>query len=327
MPNPTMVWTPSGATNFEPVDMLFGHIPDPRFVAKEVDNVLKTMPSPIFYTAAQPIKDTGAGKIILLTKFLEQQLSGRFPIHTQTIGDCVSHGWGLGVDILSATQIQAGAAESFPGESATEIVYAGSRVEIGKGKCGSEDGSVGAWAAQFVTEYGTLIRNKYGKLDLTVYDGQTAKKLGAPRAGVPDPLEPLCREHPIKTTSLVRSYKEARDAIANGYPVPVCSTVGFESPSASRIQRDQDGFGRRAGSWPHCMLFCGVDDAFKRPGLLCVNSWGIRWITGPRRHDQPEGSFWVDADVVDIMLREGDSFAISGYLGYPAQPGLEYMLI
>ena len=245
MPTPTMVWTPSGATNFEPRAMLFGHIPDPRFIAKEVDRVLSTMPAPIFYTAAQSIKDSGAGKIILLTKFLEAQLSGRFPIHTQTIGDCVSHGYGLGVDILSATQIQAGAAESFPGETATEIIYAGSRVEIGKGKCGAEDGSVGAWAAEFVTTYGTLLRDKYSKLDLTTYDGQTAKKLGAPKAGVPDPLEPLTREHPIKTTSLVRSYPEARDAIANGYPVPVCSTIGFESPSQSRIQRDKDGFGKR----------------------------------------------------------------------------------
>jgi hypothetical protein len=74
------------------------------------------------------------------------------------------------------------------------------------------------------------------------------------------------------------------------------------------------------------MLFCAVDDEYKRPGLLTVNSWDKTWVTGPRRHDQPEGSFWTDADDVDIMLREGDSFAISGYLGYPAQE-LEYMLI
>jgi hypothetical protein len=177
-----------------------------------------------------------------------------------------------------------------------------------------------------VTKYGTIVRGKYGSLDLTQYNGQTAQKLGAPNAGVPGPLEPQVREHPIKTTSLVRSYSEARDSIANGYPVPVCSTVGFDGQGGSQTKRDQDGFARRNGSWPHCMLFAGVDDAFKRPGLLCVNSWGPTWITGPRRHEQPEGSFWVDADICDTMLGEGDSFAISGYLGYPVQD-LEYMLI
>ena len=118
-----------------------------RMVAKEVDRVLGLLPQPLFYAAAYPIKDTGTGKVVLLYKFLSQHCGGKFPIHTQTIGDCVSHGWGMGIDILKAAQIQAGAPETFAGETATEIVYAGSRVEIGDGKCGNQDGSVGAWAA------------------------------------------------------------------------------------------------------------------------------------------------------------------------------------
>ena len=119
----------------------------------------------------------------------------------------------------------------------------------------------------------------------------------------------------------VRTYEEARDAIANGYPMPVSSSRGFQS------KRDKDGFARPEGEWMHCMCFLAVDDAYKRPGLLCVNSWDETWISGPKRHDQPEGTFWVDAEVADGMLRQGDSFAISGYSGYPAQEGLEYMLI
>jgi hypothetical protein len=312
---------------WDPSQRHFGRVEDLALVAREVDKTIAALPRPLFYAAAYPIKDSGAGKIVILSAFLAQYFNGQFPIHTQTIGDCVSHGWSLGIDVLKAVQIQAGAQETFPGETATEITYAGSRVEIGKGQCGNQDGSVGAWAAQFVTQYGTLIRGKYGSLDLTTYSGETAKRLGAPNAGVPDPLEPQVREHPVKTTSLVRNYNEARDAIANGYPVPVCSMVGFEGQGGSQTKRDQDGFAARKGKWGHCMLFAGVDDAFKRPGLLCINSWGKTWITGPRRHDQPEGSFWVDAETCDAMLREGDSFSISGYLGYPAQAGLEYMLI
>jgi hypothetical protein len=309
------------APAFNAQNRLFGRVEDLAMVKREVDAVLGFLAQPLFYAAAHPIKDTGKGKVVLLYKFLEDQFKGVFPIHAQTIGDCVSHGWGLGIDILSATQIKAGASEEFPGIMATEIIYAGSRVEIGKGACGHQDGSVGAWAAKFVVEYGTLVRGAYGKLDLSQYDGQTAKQLGAPNAGVPDPLEPQVKEHPVKTTSLIRNYPEARDAIANGYPVPVCSTVGFDG-----AKRDEKGFARRNGKWPHCMLFAGVDDADGRPGLLCINSWGRTWIQGPKRHEQPDGSFWTDADTVDQMLREGDSFAMSGYLGYPAQE-LEYMLI
>jgi hypothetical protein len=65
------------------------------------------------------------------------------------------------------------------------------------------------------------------------------------------------------------------------------------------------------------MYFVAADDSFRRPGLLLVNSWGPSWISGPTRHDQPPGSFWVDADVVNRMLGMRDSYAISGFEGYP----------
>jgi hypothetical protein len=287
-----------------------GWTPNP----KEVDRILGGMRSPVFGVAAAPIKDSGEGKVALLYKSLLAVFPG-WRCHEQTIGDCVSHGFGLGVDILKAVQIQVGARENWTGETATEIVYAASRVEVGRGQLGNGDGSVGAWAAEAVgpDSIGTLVRGRYGNLDLTTYSGATAKKLGGPRAGVPDALEPQAREHPVKTRSLVRTYEEARDAIANGYPVPVCSNRGFAS------RRDAKGFAKPSGSWAHCMLFGAVDDEDSRPGLCCINSWPPDWISGPRRHDQPEGSFWVDADVVNRMLGELDSFALSGYVGYPAQ--------
>jgi hypothetical protein len=287
-----------------------GWIPDPE----EVDRVLGFLHHPVFGVTADPIKDTGKGKVVLLHKALTSVIGGKFPIHSQAIGDCVSHGWGLGVDVLKAVQIVAGAREIWTGETATEIIYGGSRVEVGGGRLGNGDGSIGAWAAKAVSEtIGTLVRGKYGSIDLTTYSGSTAKRMGSPRGGVPDELEPKAREHPVKTVSLVRTYEEARDAIANGYPVPVCSNRGFSS------RRDEKGFARPSGSWAHCMLMCSVDDEDARPGVLIVNSWGENWISGPKRHDQPEGSFWCDASVADRMLSEQDSFAMSGFVGFPAQ--------
>ena len=46
------------------------------------------------------------------------------------------------------------------------------------------------------------------------------------------------------------------------------------------------------------------------------NSWGT-WNSGPKRHDQPNGSFWVDAEEIERrILKKGDSWAFSGYEGF-----------
>jgi hypothetical protein len=280
---------------------------------KDVDSFVASLRYPVFGQACRAfgIQDSGEGKVVLLHKAVERVV-GHVPIHNQKIGDCVSHGFGSGVDFLTCVEIDMhGESEEWQGETVTETIYGSSRVEIGGGQLGNGDGSLGAWGAKAVKEYGTLLRKKYGGWDFTNYSGNMAKTLG--RKGMPDELEPTAREHRVRTVSLVQSYEEARDAICNGYPVPVCSMQGFKS------RRDNDGFARPEGQWAHCMLFCGADDKSGRPGLLCLNSWGSDWIQGPKRHDQPDGSFWVDAQTCTKMLRSGDSYALSGYEGYPAQ--------
>ena len=180
---------------------------------------------------------------------------------------------------------------------------------------GRGDGMNGVDAAAFVNKYGVLLRQKYlnGKYDFSIYSGQIARNLGT--SGVPVELLPLCRLHPVQTVSLVKSWEECRDAVANGYPVTMCSNVGF----STRGGRDRDGFlspGRQP--WHHAMLIAGIDDSFKRPGGLIINSWGD-WIDGPTRLNQPTGSFWADASVINRAMRQSDSIALSNYAGYPLQ--------
>ena len=279
---------------------------------KEVDRFVGSLRRPMFATAAKPLQDTGKGKTVLLHKNLVA-VRGSWPYYVQTIGDCVGHGYARAAMVLAATEIVLGERERYAGDIASEDQYAGGRVEIGGGRLGNSDGSVGAWSARYITEYGTLLRQKYGSIDLTRYSGQRARDWGRRGAGVPDELEPSARQHPVRTVSLVSSYEEARDAIANGYPVPVCSAQGFSD------KRDSQGFARPSGTWYHCMLFVAVDDTGERPGLLCDNSsWGPDWISGPKRHDQPDGTFWVDAETADRMLRrDPDSYSLSGFEGYP----------
>ena len=275
----------------------------------QVEEVLSTLPMPLVGDAMDAIRGTGAGQVAPLHLALAKVRPGGYPVLEQAIGDCVSFGYAGATMLLAAVQIALqGSNEEWHGDVATEPIYGGSRVEIGGGGLWG-DGSVGAWAAKWVSQYGILYRQRYGSEDLTTYSGARAKQYG--RRGCPDDLEPIAREHPVKTVSLVTSYEEARDLIYNGCPVAVCSNQGFDN------KRDADGFARPKGRWPHCMYFSAMDDSHRRPGLLCQNSWPPDWISGPKRLNQPDGSFWVEAEVTDRMFRARDSFGLSGYVGFP----------
>ena len=50
------------------------------------------------------IADTGKGKIVLLHKIYEAVTGNPFPVWTQEIGDCVSFGYALAVNVLMAVQ-------------------------------------------------------------------------------------------------------------------------------------------------------------------------------------------------------------------------------
>jgi len=245
----------------------------------------------------------------------------------QGIGDCVSWGWELVCTILQATSIVLNKSPwEWKGEFATEPIYGGSRVESNGGRLGGySDGSYGAAAAKWVTQWGMLLRQNYSITtgnndhDLTTYSSKKAKRWGHYGCGGKDDrrgdgkLDLVAKEHPCETAAMVRSFQEAAPAIQNGYPIAVCSTRGFTR------KRDKDGFCRPSGMWPHCMAFIGVRFG-ARPGLLCANSWGVS-NSGPTfPEDMPKAvadcSFWVDANVVDSMLRGGDSFAVSDLVGF-----------
>jgi hypothetical protein len=262
----------------------------------------------------QAIRGTGEGKKAFLHLALERAMGTKFVPHDQGAPDCVSQAAALNIDILTAVQIiLKRMPHRWVAKAATEPIYGGSRVEIG-GYTGRGGGSTGHWAAEWVSRYGNILRQEHpGGYDYTTYDAQKAVKLG--RTGCPDSLEPIAKLHPVKKTSICTSYKDLCDLIYNGSPVMVCSNVGFGS---GKCRRDSQGFLKRQRKpWYHAMLFAGYDDEFERKGALCFNSWGEDWVYGPTRGPQPAGTFWIDATTVDSMLRQGDSFAFSAYVGFP----------
>lgn len=229
------------------------------------------------------------------------------------ISNCVSQGAAYAVDAVKAVDIYIKKDfEEWVAETATEDIYAGSRVQIGGGRIRG-DGSVGAWAAKYVNKYGALPRKKYGNVDLSKYSGNKARDWGRGSKGVPSSLLKVAKEHPIQVVSRVDTYEQCRDLIANGYAVTIASMQGFSST------RDKEGFAKPQGSWAHQMSILGVDDAYKRPGVLVQNSWGA-WNGGPKRNNQPTGSFWVDADVIERkVFKQNDSWAYSSYVGFQPQ--------
>ncbi len=282
---------------------LQGWIDDPKMV----EQIMSELPFPVFSDIWTPIKDSGKGKTVLLYDII-RKVAGTFPMRKQTVGDCVSQGAAYAVDAVKSVDIYLNKEfEEWVAETATEDIYGGSRVQIGGGRI-SGDGSVGAWAAKYVNQYGALPRQKYGDIDLSVYSGNFARTLG--RKGVPEELLAIAKQHPIQTVSLVTTYEEVRDLICNGYAVTIASMQGFSS------KRDAEGFAKPQGTWAHQMSILGVDDSHKRPGVLVQNSWGV-WNGGPKRLDQPDGSFWVDAEEIEKrILSKRDSWAFSGYEGF-----------
>jgi hypothetical protein len=73
-------------------------------IPREVDRILGELDHPVFGVTAAPLQDSGKGKVVLLHKAV-RKVAGHDLIHEQTIGDCVSHGWSLGVDVLKCVQI------------------------------------------------------------------------------------------------------------------------------------------------------------------------------------------------------------------------------
>lgn len=282
--------------------------------AEAVGRTLATSPTPLYRIAAWTGRDIGRGKFSPLYRVYPKASGRTLQPNDQTVGDCVGHGAAKAAALaVAVAALDQSHPITWPGDPSPEWIYAASRVEIGRGRLGAGDGSTGSWAADAVRLYGIVFQRQYPNgHDLRQYDGSRSRQWGAPRAGAPNDLEAEAKRHRLLTTSLVTTYEDARDAIAAGYPVYVCSNQGFSD------RRTAGGYAEARGTWPHCMTFIAADETRPEPALLCLNSWGPDWITGPTwPEDQPAGSFWVRArDAHNMLARQPDSWALSAYEGF-----------
>lgn len=283
----------------------------------EVEKVWNSMPTPFFSAPAPDDRDQHNHLIF-------RDMTGAWHDEgPQMIGDCVSWGNARLVDYTSVLEAyldlegKIDAPNYVYEQAATEVIYALSRVEVGGGRIRG-DGSVGAWAAKALTDYGWISRKELDRLGIGgTYSGQRAKQWGA--SGLPNNLEPNAFKHTLADMTPVRSFNEAAYHLQNYRVVAVCSNVGFENGPNGTTQRDAQGFARPRGSWPHCMTVVSVRMG-RRPGGLMTNQWPPSMVIGPMGDVEiPPCSWWVDADVLDAMFRQGDSFTGTKVKGYPAR--------
>lgn len=261
--------------------------------------------------------DFGQNKVACLWKPYEQLTQKSWVPRQQKGPDCVAFATGAAMDILTAVQIiLKGKRERFLAMTSTDMIYSGGRNLIAKRK--PSGGMRAEWCVKYLKKYGNLLRQKYENYDLTPYSSATVKKWD--RKGIPEELLVIAKEHPLLESAQVRSWEEFRDAVAAGYPVVFCASMG-----ASNSRRDKEGFIRPKGTWYHSWCGAGVDDG-KRPGALLINSHGKNYGSGPKTHSQPNGSVWVDAKHIDKHCRNfNDSYALSLYKGFP-KPEEDYIL-
>ena len=264
-----------------------------------------------FKDGSKRIKDSGKGKLSTPFKSVLKFDKNAY-IERQTTGDCVSHATRNACDLTRAVEIDVkGDKESWIARGATEAIY-GARGHTGQGmSC--------ARAATFVSKTGgLLVRKNYpGIIDLSKYNSKVGTNWGG--RGVPDKVVDKADDHQIRTVSLIKSVEEARDALANGYGLSVCSSYGFSN------KRDKKGFARKSGGWNHAMAWTACDDTGNEPAFLVQNSWG-KFNSGghPEWGPIPDGSFLIHADVAEGMLRQNGAYAFSDFNGFPPQKLPDY---
>jgi hypothetical protein len=281
-----------------------------------VQAVLAAKGGPVTFADAAPhLSDVWQNEEIGLWLAAQKVNSGKhLPADLQTIGDCVSHGFGRGVDYLYCCKQSAGLVDGYvEGQTSamTEYIYGASRQE--GGGLGSTDGSVGAWAVQ------GLLKDGYPFREGVPYDGQKAKQYGL--RGVPADLKKLAVGRLLQDYALLKTPTDMANALKSGSPCPICSNQGFT------MTRDSNGVCKPQGTWGHCMLVIGVYKVANNWNFVILQSWGQNTPSGPIPSvGFPDNAFGCDWNTMGRIIAQGDSYALSGMSGWQPISDVTWMM-
>lgn len=258
----------------------------------------------------------------MLWELARKVLGKDIPNIPQEVGDCVSWGAKHAIEFVQLYPMYSGERLVWEQQFSPYLWGMGRLApDCGNNELGRQDGSVGAWQAKAVMEYGTLAMDAKASdgSTLPAYSGSVARQWGN-RPGPDQKWVELGKTHLVKQTALCKTTDDVRTALSNHYPVTVASNAGFTMTPQS------DGFHHRKGTWGHQMCIIGYDSAVNgHDACFCImNSWGdvmgtimdfrtpsLKW---------PVGTLRIRESDLQDMLDEQDSFAYSAFDGFPAQP-------
>lgn len=268
---------------------------------------------PLFCDAVPTLKGFGDGKSVLLQE-AEKRLFGHYlASFMQRSGTCVGQGYTRAMQDAAFFALTHGGLIGRPVQLCFETIYAGARINVGKGSLGSGDGACGVWAAQFMHDYGLVERGVYGSIDLSKPREDLAVLWGAPRHGVPQVLLDQSLSYKADAVMKCTSVEDVRDALAAGYGVPRCAN------RATHGQRDANGMLAPSTSGGHCQELCGVFIDIKGDLIFVEQqSWGAQgpvgggtWKLQDGREIMPrEGACGIRPEDIKTYLREGELWAL-----------------
>lgn len=239
-------------------------------------------------------------------KVIRKFLGGKDMVNiAQEIGDCVSWGGRNAAGTTGVIDIVVRGDNETWKDPFPPYYYGTSRVQIGGGRLGNEDGSLGSWLAAAVMKYGTIYT---GDANVPPYSGRVAKDWG--RTGPPREMLEIGPQFLIKSAVKITTWDELVTHVVNGYGVSIASDVGFQ------MEPNRNGFHPRSGTWHHQMAIVDVDDTYSEPYAIIRNSWGdVHGVLKDFYDNEtlPKGCLRAYRRDVEAILRQGESFAYTQY--------------
>lgn len=290
----------------------------------EVDRICAAQPIPIFEDspAGQAKADTSVD--FSFHDCARIVTGSMLPIRSQgNAGTCVGFGITRGVEFILLFAI-AVLRKSFLFPKlgvAVEPTYGGSKVEVGRGRIRG-DGSIVAWAAEFVKRWGICPRQVYADygFDLSTYSIPICREWGA--RGVPDKFEPFLKQYPVGAVSKCLTVEGAAKALQQGYAVVQGSNI------LMRPRRGPNGIAEHYRGGGHCTAYPGVVWIGGEPFFQEDNSWGAGAHTGPQHPKFPyDGGGLCPPKIMEQRLAQGDTMVLGDVVGFPQREAVDFSQI
>lgn len=241
----------------------------------------------------------------------------------QQTGSCVGNGGGQAVWYLSAVEVVRLKDQEQVLLPFYLLPYGRSRYYAGMR--GRGEGSFGSAFAEALRKDGIISANLEG---LPKYEdrtgitwGRSAELEWSDGGAIKQKWLDESRKHLVKTTAQVKNAQQVRQALLNYYPCTIASDWGgLMTPPVAGDPPVR--LSKRADTWQHQMCVIGTINHPQHGWIYYIlNSWGVDAHGQPPANGfgEPPGGFWVKEGDMDYIARQGDSFALSQFDGFPAQ--------